>query len=305
MTRISAGSEVGMNSAAMPKARDYYEVLGVSRGATQKEIQSAFRKLARKLHPDVNPSDGDAERRFKEVSEAHDVLSDPEKRKLYDRFGADWQAAAAAGMDPDQAPFGSGPGRGRRSQVTIDPQTLEDLMGGFGSARGGFGDLFGSIFNRGGAGAQPVEAEAVIQVTLAEAFRGTVRQVELPDGRRLEVKVPAGVQDGTVLRMPGLRARVQVARDGLFEREGRDLRVPVSVPLRTALLGGEVDVPTLKGTRVKLNVPAETQNGTRLRLRGLGMPDPKGGQPGDLYAEVRVRLPLPMDEATRRWAEGL
>jgi curved DNA-binding protein len=294
-----------MNSTAMPKTRDYYEVLGVSRGATQKEIQSAFRKLARKLHPDVNPGDGDAERRFKEVSEAHDVLSDPEKRKLYDRFGADWQAAAAAGLDPNQAPFGGGPGRGRRSQVTIDPETLEDLLGGMGSARAGFGDLFGSIFNRAGAAAQPAEAEAAIQVTLAEAFRGTVRQVELPDGRRLEVKVPAGVQDGTVLRAPGLRARVQVTRDGLFEREGKDLRVPVSVPLRTALLGGEVDVPTLKGTRVKLNVPAETQNGTRLRLRGLGMPDPKGGQPGDLYAEVRVRLPLPMDEATRRWAQGL
>jgi DnaJ-class molecular chaperone len=289
----------------MPKTKDYYEVLGVDRGASQKEIQSAFRKLARKLHPDVNPADKDAERRFKEVSEAHDVLSDPEKRKLYDRFGDDWQAAAAAGMDPDQAPFGGHRGRGPRSQVTIDPETLEDLLGGMGGARAGFGDLFGSFFHRGGASAQPVEAEGVIQVTLAEAFRGTTRQVDMPDGRRLEVKVPPGVQDGTVLRVPGLRARVQVTRDGLFEREGRDLRVPVTVPLKTALLGGEVDVPTLRGTRVKLNVPAETQNGTRLRLRGLGMPDPKGGQPGDLYAEVRVRLPLPMDEATRRWAEGL
>jgi DnaJ-class molecular chaperone len=289
----------------MPKTRDYYEVLGVPRGASQKEIQGAFRKLARKLHPDVNPGDKDAERRFKEVSEAHDVLSDPEKRKFYDRFGADWQAAAAAGVNPDQAPFTGRTRRGPRSQVTIDPETLEDLLGGTGGARAGFGDLFGSFFNRGGASAQPTEAEGVIQVTLAEAYRGCTRQVDMPDGRRLEVKVPPGVQDGTVLRVPGLRARVQVARDGLFEREGRDLRVPVTVPLKTALLGGEVDVPTLKGTRVKLNVPAETQNGTRLRLRGLGMPDAKGGQPGDLYAEVRVRLPLPMDEATRRWAEGL
>jgi curved DNA-binding protein len=289
----------------MPMTKDYYEVLGIPRGASQKDVQKAFRKLARALHPDVNPGDKSAERRFKEVSEANDVLSDPEKRKLYDRFGADWQAAAAAGMDPDQAPFG---GRRTRGQSTIDPQTLEDLLGGVGGARAGFGDIFSSIFgNRGGGGSSvpPVEAEVVIQVTLAEAFRGTTRQVGMPDGRKLEVKIPVGVQDGTVLRVPGLRARVEVTGDGLFEREGKDLRVPVSVPLKTALLGGEVDVPTLRGTRVTLNVPAETQNGTRLRLRGLGMPDSKGGQPGDLYAEVRVRLPLPMNEATRRLAEGL
>jgi len=300
-----------MNIPAMPRTRDYYEVLGVSRGASQKEVQSAFRKLARKLHPDVNPGDKDAERRFKEISEANDVLSDPEKRKLYDRFGNDWQAASAAGADPGQGqwPFGGGAGgRGQRVEYqNIDPEVFEDLLRGAGSARAGFGDLFGSIFgNRDGATTrQPVDAEGTIDVTLAEAFRGAARQVDLPDGRRLEVKVPAGVQDGTVLRVPGLRARVRVGTDPLFVREGKNLRVPVGVPLATAMLGGEVDVPTLKGSRVKLNVPAETQNGTRLRLRGLGMPDPKGGQPGDLYAEVRVRLPLPMDERTRRWAEGL
>lgn len=303
-----------MNTLAMPKTRDYYEVLGVARTASQKDIQGAFRKLARKLHPDVNPGDTDAERRFKEVSEAHEVLSDPEKRKMYDRFGPDWQAAAASGADParGQWPFGAGPTGGtgptggrRVDYQNIDPEVFEELLRGAGSARAGFGDLLGSIFNRDPAGREPAEAEATMEVTLAEAFRGTSRQVALPDGRRLEVKAPAGVQDGTVLRVPGLRVRVHVARDSLFEREGKDLRVPVSVPLATALLGGEVDVPTLKGGRVKLNVPAETQNGTRLRLRGLGMPDAKGGSPGDIYAEVRVRLPLPVDERTRRWAQGL
>jgi curved DNA-binding protein len=299
-----------MNSAAMSQTRDYYEVLGVARTASQKDIQSAFRKLARKLHPDVNPGDKDAERRFKEVTEAHDVLSDPEKRKLYDRFGADWQAASAAGIDPDQAqwPFGARgrPAGGPRMQYqNIDPDIFEDILRGAGQARSGVGDIFGSIFNREAGARQAAEAEATIEVTLAECFRGTARQVELPDGRKLEVKVPAGVQDGTVLRVPGLRVRVQVAKDPLFERDGKNLRVPVGVPLATALLGGEVDVPTLRGARVKLNVPAETQNGTQLRLRGLGLPDPKGGTPGDLHAEVRVRLPLPMDERTRRWAEGL
>ena len=288
----------------MPKTKDFYEILGVSRRSSQKEIQSAFRKLARKLHPDVNPGVREAEQRFKEISEAHDVLSDPQKRKLYDRYGANWQAAANAGVNPDQAgPFGAG----RAGYQRVDTSTLEDLLGGVGSGRGGFGDIFSSIFGgRGGSANQAAaESEGTIEVTLQEAFKGTTRQVVTPDGKRLEVKVPPGVQDGTVLRLPRLRARVKVAADSLFDREGKDLRVPINVPLATALLGGEVDVPTLKGTRVKLNVPAETQNGTRLRLRGLGMPDPKGGGAGDLYAEVRVRLPLPMDERTRRWAEGL
>lgn len=290
----------------MPQTRDYYEVLGVPRTASQKEIQSAFRKLARKLHPDVNPGDKIAETRFKEISEAHDVLSDPEKRKMYDRFGANWQTAAASGMDPNQGwPFGAGGTRGTRVEYqNIDPDVFEDILRGAGSARAGFGDLFNSIFNRDAETRVPFDAEGAIDVTLAEAFRGTTRQVSLPDGRRIEVKVPPGVVDGTVLRVPGLRARVHVTPDSLFEREGKNLRVPVSVPLNTALLGGEVDVPTLRGNRVKLNVPPETQNGTRLRLRGLGMPDSKSGPPGDLYAEVRVRLPLPLDERTRRWAES-
>jgi curved DNA-binding protein len=291
----------------MAMTTDYYDVLGVSRGASQKEIQSAFRKLARKLHPDVNPGDKHAEQRFKEVSQAHDVLSDPEKRKLYDRFGRDWQAAAAAGVDPAAA--GRGPRGQRTGYQTIDPQEFENLFGsGRGEgAGGGLGDMFGSIFGGRGAGARnrDLDIEGTVEVTLQEAYSGTARQMELAGGRRIELKVPAGVQDGTVLRAPGLRARVRVSTDPTFERDGKDLRVVVPVPLRTALLGGEVDVPTLKGSRVKLDLRPETQNGIRLRLRGLGMPDPKGGKPGDLYAEIRVRLPLPMDERTRRWAEGI
>jgi curved DNA-binding protein len=306
---VSRRPEVGMNSPSMAQTRDYYEVLGISRGASQREVQSAFRKLARKAHPDVNPGDKEAERRFKEISEAHGVLGDPEKRKLYDRFGPDWQAAAAAGVDPNQTqwPYGARPGGSERVRYgNIDPEMFEDLLRGAGAARAGFGDLFSSVFGNRDAGPRTApDAEATMEVTLGEAFRGTNRTIVRPDGTKVEVKVPAGVQDGTLLRVPGVRVRVQVTSDPLFEREGKDLRVPVSVPLATAFLGGEVDVPTLRGARVKLNVPPETQNGRRLRLRGMGMPDPKGGPAGDLYAEVRVQLPLPMDERTRRWAQGL
>jgi curved DNA-binding protein len=300
----------------MATMKDYYELLGVSKGASQKEVSSAFRKLARKFHPDVNPGDKEAEERFKELSNAHGVLSDPEKRKFYDRFGKDWQAAMAAGVSPDGPDPGAWPPRGARGgragYETVDAQEFERMFGG----AAGFSDLFSGIFSGGQGAARagassrpfdtgPLDLEGNVEISLQEAFKGSSRQVEMPDGRRIEVKVPAGVADGTVLRVPGLRARVRVRPDPQFTLEGRDVRVAVNVPLKTALLGGEVDVPSLKGGRVKLNVPAETQNGTRLRLRGLGMPDPKGGKPGDLHAEVRVRLPLPMDDRTRRWAEEL
>jgi curved DNA-binding protein len=288
----------------MAKTKDYYDVLGVSRTASQKEIGAAFRKLARKHHPDLNAGDKQAEARFKELSEAHEVLSDPKKRQLYDEFGSNWASAQTAGVRPGQGGVRGGgfrPQGGPGVQYrTVTPDEMEDL---FGDA-GGFGDLFGSIF--GGARTrerpQPVDAEAPITVSLAEVYRGTSRMVELPGGRRVEVNVPAGVKEGTVLRVPGLRARVQIAPDPLFTREGKDLRVVVPVPLKAALRGGDVAAPTLKGGQVQFKVPPETQNGTKIRLRGLGLPDPKGGPAGDLYAEVKVQLPVPMDEATRKWA---
>jgi curved DNA-binding protein len=180
---------------------------------------------------------------------------------------------------------------------------MEDLFGGAG---GGIGDIFGSIFGgnaRGRGRQEPADVEAPITVSLAEVYRGTSRTVELPGGRRVEVKVPAGVKEGTVLRVPGLRARVQIAPDPLFTREGKDVRVTVPVPLHVALRGGEVAAPTLKGGQVQFKVPPETQNGKKIRLRGLGLPDQRGGPPGDLYAEVKVQLPVPMDERTQKWAE--
>jgi curved DNA-binding protein len=290
----------------VPKTKDYYEVLGVPRTATQKEITSAFRKLARKHHPDLNAGDKQAEARFKEISQAHDVLTDAKKRSLYDEFGPDWAAAEAGGVQP-----GQGRGRARQPQPggggaqyrTVTPEEMADL---FGDAGGGIGDIFGSIFGgnaRGRARVEPADVEAPITVSLAEIYRGTSRTVELPGGRRVEVKVPPGVKEGTVLRVPGLRARVQIAPDLVFTREGKDIRVVVPVPLHVALRGGEVAAPTLKGGQVQFKVPTETQNGTKIRLRGLGLPDPKGGPAGDLYAEIKVQLPVPMDEKTRTWAE--
>ncbi len=287
----------------MPKTKDYYEVLGVSRSATQKEISSAFRKLARQHHPDLNAGDKQAETRFKELSEAHEVLSDTKKRKLYDEFGENWASAQAAGVEPGAVRGGGfrpNAGGQRVEYRTVRPDDIEDLFG----EGAGFGDIFGSIFGnaRGRARQQPIDVEAPITVSLAEVYSGTSRTVELPGGRRVEVKVPAGVKEGTVLRVPGLRATVQLAPDPIFTREGKDVRVAVPVPLHVALRGGEVAAPTLKGGQVKFKVPPETQNATKIRLRGLGMPDPKGGPPGDMYAEVRVQLPVPMDEPTRKWA---
>jgi curved DNA-binding protein len=283
------------------KTKDYYEVLGLQRSASQKEISAAFRKLARKYHPDLNAGDKQAEARFKEVSEAHDVLSDTKKRQLYDQFGPDWSAASTGGAPgtPSQSGY-RGAGGPSVQYRTVSPEEMNDM---FGDAQG-FGDIFGSIFGgaRGRARPEPVEVEAPVTVSLAEVYRGASRTVELPGGRQVEVKVPPGVKEGTILRVPGLRARVQVAPDPIFAREGKDIRVVVPVPLHTALVGGDVAAPTLKGGQVQFKVPAETQNATKIRLRGLGLPDPKGGTPGDLYAEVRVQLPVPLDERTRKWA---
>jgi curved DNA-binding protein len=308
------------------RVRDYYEVLGVPRSASQKEIQSAFRKLARQHHPDVNPDDPEAAERFKEISEAYEVLSDPEKRSRYDQVGRDGQEYEAwqrAGR-PEGSPFGQGQ---RVEYRTVRPEDMEDIFGSESPFSDFFHDLFGrSSGRRAGRGfetrplpGEDVEAEAT--VTLEEAYRGTTRTVELqtPQGpRRVEVRIPPGVRDGARVRASGqggpgrdggqagdLFIRVNVQPHPVFRREGDDLFARVPVPLDVALLGGEVDVPTPAGTRVSVRVPPETQNGTRLRLRGLGMPRLRGEGSGDLYAEVDVRLPVPLTPEVRELAEKL
>ena len=314
--------------------KDYYAILGVSKSASDKEIRGAYRKLARELHPDVNP-DKKAQERFKDVNEAYEVLSDPEKRKKYDRFGS----ASGPAVDFDDL-FGGG-GRGRTRTVTAED--LEDILGRRGAGRtttagsgGGFSDFFESLFGSGtGTGTpgtttrrtssrQGRDVEQPIQVTLEESFQGATRVVQLTDDRtgkskRIEVKIPAGVTDGSRIRIAGQGAPgvmgspagdlyliVSMTPSPLFTREGNDLRVKVPAPLTTAVLGGEIQVPTPKGTKLALKVPPETQNGRVFRLRGQGMPKLGGNdERGDLFAELQVQLPEKLTDRQRELFEEL
>jgi curved DNA-binding protein len=306
--------------------RDYYQVLGVPKTASAAEIKKAYRRLARELHPDRNPGDADAERRFKEANEAHAVLSDPEKRKKYDELGANWQAYQQAGFDPNQAgdwsAFGGAPGGMRWRVHTATPDDLggfsdffrmffEDgpmgagLAGatgksaGAGGATGRSGSLFDDLsgFTTRSRSVQP-QAEGTVEVTLAEVLRGTERTVAL-EGRRLQVKIPAGVGDGAKIRLrdQGVTLTVKVKPDPRFTREGSDLKTELPLSLPEALLGAEVPVPTLNG-KVKLRIRPNTQNGQVIRVPGRGLP--KRGKPdekGDLLVTARVVLPKLDDEA--------
>jgi curved DNA-binding protein len=313
--------------------KDYYETLGVSRDADEKEIKRAFRRLARECHPDVNPGDPDCEERFKEINEAYEVLSDPEKRAKYDQLGSEWQRYQQSGGRPGGFNWGQwttgAPGEGQRVHVRYgSPEDLEDVFGGASP----FSDFFTSIFGgMGGARAaggregyayQPrprrgQDYEQELQITLQEAYQGTKRILQ-KDGRRLEVTIPPGAKTGTRVRMSGeggqggggggagdLYLLVRVQPDPLFEREGDDLRVTVPVNLYTAVLGGEVRVPTLSGP-VMLTVPEATQNGRVFRLGGKGMPHLRNPQQhGDLYVQIEVQLPTDLSPRQRELFEEL
>ncbi len=301
--------------------KDYYKTLGVGKTADEKELKKAYRKLARQYHPDVNPGDASAESRFKEINEAYEVLSDPEKRKMYDQFGSQWQQYQRAGGNVNdfwqqwQAQQG-----GPRTQTRSFSQ--EDLNQMFGSS-GGFSDFFESLF--GGMGRRQTggfdfgnfssgqrqprirrgqDVEHTVQVTLEEAFQGTTRQLQWEDGRTLSAKIPRGVKTGSRIRLSGqggagtggsqsgdLYLVVEVLPHATFERDEDDLRAKVAVDLYTAVLGGTVEVSTLDRT-VNLTIPEGTANGKTFRLRGLGMPKLKNPDArGDLYATLEVRLP--------------
>jgi curved DNA-binding protein len=306
-------------------ARDYYQVLGVSKDADDKTIKKAFRKLAKQYHPDANPDNPDAEQHFKEINEAYETLSDGEKRKAYDRFGADYAKYQAAGVNPDDMPnyggFGANPGYTRYSSNGND---FEFNFSGSPGAGGGspFEDIFDSIF--GGFGRRGQGGEAVstadqkgndlthdLTITLREAYEGTVRYISKGQ-RRVKVNIPAGATTGTKVRLAGEGAAsptggeagdlylvISVEPDALFDRDGDDLYVDVDVDMFTAMLGGEVTVPTMVRD-VKLKVPAGTQSGQKFRVRGKGMPKLKAkDEHGDLYARVQITVPRDLTNQQR------
>jgi len=324
--------------------KDYYQILGVSRNASDKEIKQAYRRLARKLHPDVNPGDKDAEAKFKEVNAAYEVLSDPEKRKKYDQFGENWQYADQFAQGGWKAnPYGD---FSRESPFTIFE------FGDLGSQPGDLGGIFEGIFRDFGgrtATRRPRRGQNIeypIEVTLEEAYHGSTRTIETQaespchicggrgalgnapcytcggSGRvlqpqRLEVKIPPGVKDGSRIRMAGkgraslgggasgdLYLVVSVKPHSLFQRKESDLHVEVPVPLSDAMLGGEVEVPTLKG-KIALKIPPETQNGKVFRLAGQGMPVMGDTKKGDLFAKVKIVLPTKLTEKEKELFQQL
>jgi curved DNA-binding protein len=296
--------------------QDPYGVLGVSRDASQEDIRRAYRRLARKHHPDVNKEPG-AEDRFKEISEAYDLLGDPEKRAAWDRFGPQWREARQAG-----ATGGGGARRAgtRDERVRYSEVPYEDLEEMFGE--GGIGDLFGDLFRRGGGRGgrggpmRGPDREGVLQITLEEAARGGRRRMDLGDGRTVEVEIPPGVTDGQRIRVPGqgvpgagggppgdLFLEVRLLPHPRFRVEGRDLHVEVPVTPAEAALGATVEVPTLDGV-ARTKVPAGSSSGRRLRLRGKGLANPSG-PPGDLYATVRIVVPRQLSAEERDLYEQL
>ena len=287
--------------------KDYYKILGVDRGASEKEIKQAYRRLARKYHPDVNPGDKSAEEKFKDISEAYEVLSDKEKRAKYDQFGQYWQQVGQPGAG--QPPPGWEEGFG----------TFDFGSGGFG---GGFGDLFDLLFGQGGVRtgtrtgrrrtwtpARGRDVEYEIEVSLEEAFSGATKAFTL-DGRRIEVKIPRGVKTGSRIRLAGqgepgqgteggdLYLIVKVRPHPRYERRDDDLYTDVPVPYTTAALGGEAEVQTLSG-RVSMKIPAGTSSGQVFRLAGQGMPRLRDGGRGDLYARVKITVPKTLSQRER------
>ena len=320
--------------------KDYYKIMGVDKKATAKEIKQVYRKLARKYHPDINPGNKEAEAKFKEINEANEVLGDEGKRKKYDELGANWKhyeqwqqaGGEASGQPFDWRQYGFAPGSGKTSSYQARTMTEEEMRNLFGDSSP-FSSFFYSFFG----GEEPdmetrqrfrtasryrkgQDFEQPIDVSLEEAFHGTNRVLQMEDAsgrvRRLEAKIPAGVQDGSRVRLAGqggsgmgggpagdLYLVVHIPHHHLFEQKEGNLYLKLNIPLTTAVLGGEVDVPTPNG-RVMLKVPPETQNGRVFRLRGKGMPSLETPQQhGDLFAEVKVILPERLSEQERKLFE--
>jgi DnaJ-class molecular chaperone len=294
--------------------QDYYHVLGVQRGVTAKEIKQAYRRLARKYHPDVNPGDQAAEQKFKDISEAYSVLENPDNRSKYVQFGHQAFGNHSSGFDPFAFK------RGRGDFATGNLRDLFGHQGGGGGFSEGFGSIFEDIFGGASQRSRRPEAssrdlEQTVEITFEDAVRGTTLQLRIPrsngDTARLQVKIPAGVNTGSKIRVAGkgksgryggpagdLYITTQVRPHAHFTRDGNDILCNLPVTLGEVILGAKIDVPTIDGA-ISMTVPAGTQNGRTFRLRGKGVPSLKGGQPGDQYVKVQVVLPPNIDELSR------
>lgn len=307
--------------------RDYYETLGVSKTATEEEVRSAFRKLARKYHPDVAKDKKAAEEKFKEINEAYEVLGDPEKRKKYDQLGADWNRPGGFQPPPGWQWEGQQPGGGFYQsgsdgggvQFEFDGTGFSDFFEAFfGGGRGR--SAFGGFGGRQATAERGADVEADIMVTLEEALQGSTRTVSLRRAgsnkvENYQVKIPRGVHDGQRIRLRGqgeagvrggksgdLFLRVRLARHPDFAVEGSDLLQEVKIEPWRAVLGSELVVPTLEAN-VRLKIPAGTQGGQRFRLRERGLPGVSGKR-GDLYVVVQINVPKKLTEREREvWSE--
>lgn len=319
--------------------KDYYATLGVAKEATEKEIKQAYRKLARKFHPDVNPNDKTAESRFKEINEAYEVLGDAAKRRKYDELGANWrqyeQAERQGGANPFQGwtvDFGQGGGSGAGGGYrTMTEEEMRDLFGDQDPFSDFFKTFFGGAEEAGRRGTrarrqtrvrQGADLEHPVELTLEEAYAGTTRRISVRHNshtRSIDVRIPAGVKDGSRVRVAGeggggaagapagdLYLQVRVLPHPRFTRDGADLHTRVAIPVTTAVLGGMVDVPSPSGKTLRLKIPPLTQNGQRLRLRDQGMPElGKPNQRGSLYVTVEAQLPRALNDEQRRHYEAL
>ena len=308
--------------------KDYYNILGVDRKASAAEIKKAYRKLALEYHPDQNPDNPEAEDKFKEINEAYQVLSDEDKRAHFDRLGSayqDWQqrgGQGSGGFDWSQWASQGAQGGGTR----VEYRDLGEMFGDMGGGGGSFSDFFTNIFGgmggfsqppnvdprRGGRAAQPQRYEQEMEISLQEAYNGSSRRLDI-NGRKLDVNVPKGARTGTKIRMKGvapgngdLYLKVKIANDPRFERKADDIYADTQVDLYTAVLGGEVRVPTLNGD-VMLNIPAGTQPGQNIRLKGKGMPKlKKNSEAGDLFARIKIEIsPKTSARARKNYFEEL
>ena len=296
--------------------KDYYQALGVDRQADQKAISRAFRRLARESHPDVNKQRG-AEDRFKEINEAYQVLGDPEKRAKYDQIYDAYKTGGVPWQELFGRTAGGARGWGGPGGVTFHVGNAEEFeqLFGRGGGIGGFSDFFEQLFGGFGRTATATQSrprlESTAEITLEEAFHGARRQIQLPgSSRRIDVEIPRGMRSGQTVRLAGaadggdVYLTVQVAPHRLFERSDDDLTVEVPVTVSEAALGAQVEVPALDG-KITVTVPAGTQTGQRLRLKGLGMPHARGTGRGDLYARVKVVTPTHLSKRERELLEEL